>query len=91
MNARGYDRVEQEGGETVYVYKGKSLYDGLTPEQEAFVRVINKELGEQVACSVSCVLAGETKRLTCVTKLQLSLIHDYARLHEYVLPPDFGK
>lgn len=84
-------RIEIENGETVYVYKGKNLYDGLTAAEEAFVRVINKELGEIVACSVSCVLAGETQQLVCVTDLQLSLIRDYARMHEFALPPSLIK
>jgi benzoyl-CoA reductase/2-hydroxyglutaryl-CoA dehydratase subunit BcrC/BadD/HgdB len=86
MTSKNVIRTE-ENGETVLTYKGRSLYEGLTTEQEAFVRVIEKELGEIVACSVSCVLAGETKQLVCVTDLQLSLIRDYARMHEFVLPP----
>jgi hypothetical protein len=78
--------AREENGEIVYVYKGKSLYEGLTAEAEAFVRVIFKELGEQVACSLSCVLAGETDRLVCITDLERSLIYDYARMYEFVLP-----
>jgi hypothetical protein len=80
-----------ETGDTVYTYKGRNMYEGLSPTEEAFVRVIEKELGEIVACSVSCVLAKETQQLVCVTDLQLSLIRDYARMHEFALPPSLEK
>jgi hypothetical protein len=79
-------RTHEEDGYTVHVYKGKNLYDGLTAAQEAFVRVIFKEVGEWSACSLSCVLAGETKKLVGITDLQLSLIRNYAEMHQFTLP-----
>ena len=86
MTSKNVIRTE-ENGETVLTYKGRDLYEGLTTAQEAFVRVVYKEVGEIAACALSCVLAGETQRLVCVSDLQLSFIRDLARQHAFELPP----